>query len=182
EIFEQCGVKELVEFDMSLARGLDYYTGPVFEIAFLGKPQVGSIGAGGRYDNLIEKFGGSPTPATGISLGVDRLVDILMPREKIEDLELTLDVFIAPINREMVKLAMDLQTRFVREGLSCESDLMEKPLKKLLDIADSKTTRFVVIVGPRDLEKGVISLRDMSSKATRQVKYDNVVDEVLRAL
>jgi histidyl-tRNA synthetase len=182
EVFEQSGVKELVEFDMSLARGLDYYTGPVFEIAYLGKPQVGAIGGGGRYDHLIEKFGGPPTPATGISLGVDRFIDILAFRDKIEDLEVSLDVFIAPIKREMVKFAMDLQNRFVREGLSCESDLMERPLKKLLDLADSKNASFVVIVGPRDMEKGEVSLRDMSSKKTKQVKIDNVIDEVLRAL
>ena len=182
EIFEQSNVKNLVEFDMSLARGLDYYTGPVFEIAYLGEPQVGSIGAGGRYDNLIEKFGGPATPATGISLGIDRLIDILMPREQIEDLEVSLDVYIAPIGEEMVKYASEIQNKLVREGLSCEVDLMGRPLKKLLDQADSKKSRFVVIVGPRDIEKGEVSLRDMNSKETRQIKLANVVEEVLKML
>ncbi|NHJ13367.1 MAG: histidine--tRNA ligase [Candidatus Thorarchaeota archaeon] len=182
EIFDQCGATNQIEFDMSLARGLDYYTGPVFEITYLGKPRVGSIGGGGRYDGLIEKFGGPPTPATGISLGIDRLIDILAKRKTSEELEATLDVFVAPLAPPMVKHAVKLQANLVQEGLSCEVDLMERSLRKQLDRADSKKARLLVIVGERDMEKGEVSLRDMTTKKTEQVRIEEVVEKILKSL
>jgi len=182
EIFEESGVGKLVEFDMSLARGLDYYTGPVFEGIYLGKPTVGSILGGGRYDHLIEKFGGQPTPATGISLGIGRLIEVVIARGGVKDLAKPLDVFVAPIKRPMLRYATALQTDLVRNGISCEVDLMERPLKKLLQQADSKMARFTVIVGERDIAKGEVSVRNMSSKETEQVKTDALTDYLLKKL
>ncbi len=176
EIFEESGVSDLTEFDMSLARGLDYYTGAVFEARYLGKPNIGSIAGGGRYDALIERFGGQSTAATGISLGIDRIVDILLFRGLGEKLISQLDVFIAPIKQPMVKYAMKLRNGLVKAGISCEVDLMERPLKKLLEQADAKNARFVVIVGARDQEKGEVSLRNMGTKETQQVNPDNLVN------
>ncbi len=176
EIFEESGVGNLTEFDMSLARGLDYYTGAVFEARYLGKPNVGSIAGGGRYNALIERFGGQSTAATGISLGIDRIVDILLSKGLSEEFVSQLDVFIAPIKQSMVKYAMKLQSGLVKAGISCEVDLMERPLKKLLEQADAKNARFVVIVGARDQERGEVSLRNMRTKETQQVSPDNLVD------
>ncbi|MHA2026090.1 MAG: histidine--tRNA ligase [Candidatus Thorarchaeota archaeon] len=182
EIFEESGVSDLVEFDMSLARGLDYYTGPVFEGRYLGKPAVGSILGGGRYDRLIEKFGGQATSATGISLGIGRLIEVVIARGGVKDLTPTLDVFIAPIKRPMLRYATSLQTKLVRKGVSCEVDLMDRPLKKLLQQADSKNAKFAVIVGERDIEKGEVSVRNMASKETDQVKLESFTDFLLKAL
>ena len=182
EIFEESGVGELVEFDMSLARGLDYYTGPVFEGRYLGKPEVGAILGGGRYDHLIEKFGGQPTAATGISLGIGRLIEVVIARGGVNDLAKPLDVFVAPIKRPMLRYATTLQTDLVRNGISCEVDLMERPLKKLLQQADSKMARFTVIVGERDIAKGEVSVRNMSTKETEQVKTDSLTDYLRKKL
>ncbi|MEE8182279.1 MAG: histidine--tRNA ligase [Candidatus Thorarchaeota archaeon] len=176
EIFDESGVGNLTEFDMSLARGLDYYTGAVFEARYLGKPNVGSIAGGGRYDALIERFGGQSTAATGISLGIDRIADILLFKGLGEKLMFQLDVFIAPIKQPMVKYAMKLRNELVKAGISCEVDLMERPLKKLLEQADAKNARFVVIVGARDQERGEVSLRNMRTKETQQVSPDNLVN------
>jgi len=175
EIFDESGVGNLTEFDMSLARGFDYYTGSVFEARYLGKPSVGSIAGGGRYDALIKRFGGQSTAATGISLGIDRIVDILLSKGLGEQLSSQLDVFIAPIKQPMVKYAMKLQNELVKAGISCEVDLMERPLKKLLEQADAKNARFVVIVGAKDQERGEVSLRNMRTKETQQVSPDNLV-------
>jgi len=180
EIFGQSSAEEFAEFDMSLARGLDYYTGPVFEVEFLGKPKVGSLGGGGRYDLLVEKFGGPPTAATGISIGIDRLIDVLRARGADEQLEIDLDVFVAPVKRPMVKYAMGIQNELVRAGFSSVVDVMDRPLKKLLEQADTMKAKYVVIVGQRDFEKGEVSLRDMSTKETTQVKKDEVVVELTR--
>ncbi|MFW9768286.1 MAG: histidine--tRNA ligase [Candidatus Thorarchaeota archaeon] len=179
EIFEESGVGELVEFDMSLARGLDYYTGPVFEGRYLGKPAVGAILGGGRYDRLIEKFGGQETAATGISLGIGRLIEVVIARGGAKDLTKPLDVFIAPIKRPMLRYAAALQTDLIRNGISCEVDLMERPLKKLLQQADTKNARFTVIVGERDIAKGEVSVRNMSTKETDQVKLNNLTSYIL---
>ena len=175
EIFEEAELEDVTEFDLSLARGLDYYTGPVFEVAYLKGPQVGSIGGGGRYDQLIEKFDGPPTPATGISLGIERIIDVLMATELKTKLKSSTEVYIAPVNKAMVKTAMSIQSSLVQSGISCETDVMGRPLKKLLEIADSKGVKLVIIVGPRDLEKGEVSIRDMKTKETNQVKKGNLI-------
>jgi histidyl-tRNA synthetase len=182
EIFEQSEVGELIEFDMSLARGLDYYTGPVFEGRYLGKPVVGSILGGGRYDHLIENFGGTSTPATGISLGIGRLIEVVIARGGAKVLPRPLEVFIAPIKRPMLRFATSFQTDLVRKGISCEVDLMDRPLKKLLEQADSKKARFTVIVGERDIAKGEVSVRNMKTKETEQVRSDSLTEYLLKAL
>ncbi|MFQ5833515.1 MAG: histidine--tRNA ligase [Candidatus Thorarchaeota archaeon] len=182
EIFKESAAEDLIEFDMSLARGLDYYTGPVFEVDYLGVPKVGSLGGGGRYDRLIERFGGPPTPATGISLGIDRLIDVLVARGVGDQLESGLDVYVAPIKKAMVKYAMKIQSELVRAGISSSADVMDRPLKKLLEQADAKKARYVIIIGQRDLDKGEVSLRNMSTKETVQVKMGDIVDEVSRQL
>ncbi|TFG32040.1 histidine--tRNA ligase, partial [Candidatus Thorarchaeota archaeon] len=122
EIFDEVGVGDKILFDMSLARGLDYYTGPVFEGRYLGKPKVGSILGGGRYDHLIEKFGGQPTPATGISLGIGRMIEVALARGLADKLLPELDVFIAPIKSPLVRYGMALQNDLVKQGISCEVD------------------------------------------------------------
>ncbi|MGY5864759.1 MAG: histidine--tRNA ligase [Candidatus Thorarchaeota archaeon] len=182
EIFEESGVENLVEFDMSLARGLDYYTGPVFEGRYLGKPAVGSILGGGRYDHLIEKFGGQATPATGVSLGIGRLIEVVIARRGAKNFAKPLDVYIAPIKRPMLRFATSLQTDLVRNGMSCEVDLMDRPLKKLFQQADLKKARFTVIVGERDIAKGEVSVRNMTTKETNQVKADSLTDYLLKSL
>jgi len=182
QIFDDAGVGDKVLFDLSLARGLDYYTGPVFEGRYLGKPKVGSILGGGRYDHLIEKFGGPSTPATGISLGIGRLIEVIIARGLPDDIVPDLDVFIAPIKQPMVRYGMAIQNNLVREGVSAEVDLMERSLKKLFAQADSKNAALTVIVGERDIVKGEVSVRDMKTKDTTQVKIDTVVDFIKKAL
>ncbi|UCE11092.1 MAG: histidine--tRNA ligase [Candidatus Thorarchaeota archaeon] len=179
EIFAETTEEGEVEFDMSLARGLDYYTGPVFEAAWLGEPKVGAISGGGRYDKLVERFGGPATAATGISIGIDRIIDIALARGLAANLEGGIDVYIAPIKRPMVKFAMKIRSELVQAGASCDIDLMERPLKKLLEIADSRKAKLVVIVGQKDLEKGSVSVRDMATKETSQVAIDQITYYVM---
>jgi histidyl-tRNA synthetase len=182
QIFDDSGVSEKVQFDLSLARGLDYYTGPVFEGRYLGKPKVGAILGGGRYDHLIERFGGPSTPATGISLGIGRMIEVVVAQGLPDGIVKNLDVFIAPIKQPMVRHAMALQSSLIREDISCEVDLMDRSLKKLFAQADSKNATLTIIVGERDMENGEVSVRDMKTKDTAQVKFESVVDFVKKAL
>ncbi|MCK5390082.1 MAG: ATP phosphoribosyltransferase regulatory subunit, partial [Candidatus Thorarchaeota archaeon] len=171
-----------IVFDMSLARGLDYYTGPVFEGRYLGKPKVGAILGGGRYDHLIEKFGGQSTPATGVSLGIGRMIEVVLARGLPDNLIPRLDVFIAPIKSPMVRYGMTIQNDLVKAGISCQVDLMDRSLKKLFAQADSKNAALTVIIGQRDIEKGEVSVRDMKTKDTEQVKLDAVVKFIKKSL
>ena len=182
EIFEESGITKWIEFDMSLARGLDYYTGPVFEGRYLGKPEVGAILGGGRYDHLIEQFGGQSTPATGISLGIGRLIEVVLARGVSKELTKQLDVFIAPIKRPMLRYATSFQTMLVQADVSCEVDLMDRSLKRLLQQADLKNAKFTVIVGERDISKGEVSVRNMTTKETEQVKTEGLIGYLLKAL
>ena len=178
EIFEEADLRDRTEFDMSLARGLDYYTGPVYETRYLGEPKVGSIAGGGRYDHLVERFGGPSTPATGISLGIGRLIDVLLARGFSESLASRLDVYVMPIKKSMVKYAMRIGNELVKQGVTCEIDLMNRTLKKLFAQADSKNTRLAVIVGPKDIENGEVSVRDMITKETVLVKLESLTKYV----
>ncbi len=177
-IFDASGVQDYIRFDMSLARGLDYYTGPVFEGMYLGEPNVGAILGGGRYDHLIARFGGPPTPATGISLGIGRIIDIVLAQTDAERLIPRLDVFIAPVKIQMVPPAMAIMNQLVRSGISCEVDVMDRSLGKLFELAESRKARYILIVGKRDYDKREVSLRDMVSKETTQIPLDNLAESV----
>jgi histidyl-tRNA synthetase len=182
QIFEDSGVKEETLFDMSLARGLDYYTGPVFEGRCLGEPDLGAILGGGRYDHLIEKFGGPPTPATGISLGISRMIEVIMARDIVTDTGQTLDVFLAPLSRSMIRYAMAIQSDLVRNDIACEVDIMGRTLKKSLEQADIKKARLILIIGERDIKKGEVSIRNMKDKSTQQVLLSKSVDFIKKSL
>jgi histidyl-tRNA synthetase len=182
EIFEDTGAKKVTVFDMALARGLDYYTGPVFEGRYLGEPDVGSILGGGRYDHLIEKFGGPSTPATGISLGIGRMIEVVMALGIGANLNPQLDVYIAPLKRSMIRYAMAIQNHLVKEGIACEVDIMDRSLKKSLEQADAKNARLIVIIGERDVENGEVSIRNMSDKSTEQVKISSSIKFIKKAL
>ena len=93
-----------------------------------------------------------------------------------------LDVYLSPIKEPMIRYAFAIQNQLVREGITCEVDLMDRSLKKSLEQADSKNARLVVIIGERDVEKGEVSIRDMQTKKTEQVKLEKVLQFVENAL
>ena len=182
EIFEEAGQRETTNFDMSLARGLDYYTGPVFEGRYFGGSDVGSILGGGRYDHLIERFGGQPTPATGISLGIGRLIEVVIEHGVDEKFLPALDVFITPIKEPMTRYAFSIQNQLVKEEITCDVDVMDRSLKKSLEQADTKNAKLIIIIGERDIEKGEVSIRSMETKETDLVKLENVLQYVKKSL
>ncbi len=182
EIFEEANQKDTTIFDMSLARGLDYYTGPVFEGHYLGGSDVGSILGGGRYDHLIERFGGPATPATGISLGIGRLIEVVIERGVDESILPELDVFITPIKEPMIRYAFAVQAQLIKQGISCEVDVIERSLKKSLEQADSRKAKLIIIIGERDIQNGEVSIRNMETKETEQVKLEKALPFVKKAL
>ncbi|MHC1628165.1 MAG: histidine--tRNA ligase [Candidatus Nezhaarchaeales archaeon] len=161
---ELYGYSSYVVVDLSLARGLDYYTGPIFEVSAETTINVGSVAGGGRYDNLIELLGGPPTPATGISLGVDRLVEVLDEAHMLPSMKTSTQVFVAYVNQSVRPEALRTAEKLRAEGLKVEVDLMGRKLDRQLKYADAKGIPYAIIVGPEELKLGVYKLRDMKNR------------------
>ncbi|HDJ22018.1 MAG TPA: histidine--tRNA ligase, partial [Candidatus Bathyarchaeota archaeon] len=178
EYGEALGIEPYLSVDLSLARGLDYYTSSVFEVEALGYEDYGSIAGGGRYDEIVELFGGNPVPAVGISFGIDRLTPILDEKGVFQGLQRGARVYVAPIGEKPMRQALQITQTLRKRGISTLVDLMGRSLRKQLEYAAKKGVKWVVLVGERDLEKGVISLRDMVSGEQREIPVDSVVEEV----
>ncbi len=157
------GLGGTMRIDFSLVRGLDYYTGPVFEIKTK-TAQIGSIGGGGRYDGLVERLGGPPTPATGISLGVERLYEVLMDRIRAEARRSGAVVFVASVNELVAEDAIKVSRELVGMGVPAEPDIMGRKLGRQLEYAEKKGIPYVLIVGPEEVKSGKFKLRKMAEK------------------
>ena len=156
EILEAFGFSKYT-VNMGIARGLDYYSGAVFEIYVHSLGAQKQISGGGTY-NLIELFGGEQVESTGFAFGFDRLVEcvkkcgIQKPQNK------TLDVFVAPISKDMKLNAFKIAQALRKYNIKTDVDLVGRKLKKILSQADSLGARYVILVGERDFEKGKIPI------------------------
>ena len=179
ELAEDYGYADKLVLDYSLARGLDYYTGPIFEVEVEGvSGKLGSVAGGGRYDGLVELLGGPRTPATGISLGVDRLVEVLRMEGKLPGVRTRTRVFIAAASDDVRRDALRLARALRERGINAEVDLMSRKLDRQLKYADAKGIPYAVIVGRRELEAGVYRLRDMGRREERLVSLEELVREL----
>jgi len=169
------GYAEYIVVDLSLARGLDYYTGPVFEVIAKGFEDYGSIAGGGRYDEIVELFGGAPTYAVGVSFGVDRLTPILEEKGAFNEMHLGANVYVAPVNQEVLIEAIKITQMLRREGLSTVIDMMGRRLGKQFEYADKKNIPNVVIVGERELAEESVTLRNMKTGEQTKVKIRELV-------
>lgn len=172
------GIDSYLVVDLGLARGLDYYTGPVFEIYAEGYEEYGSIAGGGRYDELVQILGGDPTPMTGISMGIHRLVAILEKIGVFDRLELAPQVYVVSVSDETRSKAIEVAQTLRRAGFSTEMDLLGRGFSKQLDIANKKGVRKAVIVGEKELEEGCVSVRDMETAEQRMVRLDRLTVEI----
>ncbi|MCX6768221.1 MAG: HisS family protein, partial [Candidatus Micrarchaeota archaeon] len=180
---EQCseeGVKELREIlsyfpdaviDLRMVRGLGYYSGPIYEIKAPGLS--GSIAAGGRYDGLLSIYG-KAEPATGISLGVERIA--LLLSEKQEKKTYT-KIFIASLP-EAYSYALSVARKLREGGIETETDIMGRALGKQLDYANSQGIPFVAVVGKKEMEEKKITLKDMKTGGSSYLS----LEEALRKL
>ncbi|MAG17924.1 MAG: histidine--tRNA ligase [Candidatus Diapherotrites archaeon] len=159
---------EEVEFDLSLARGLEYYTGNVFEIKVKDGP---SVGAGGRYDKLIETYGGPETPATGISFGIDRLYDYL---EETLVVGANSDVFVAVLSEEAYSIAFQTASKIRGFGISVEIDLMQRNMKKNFEYVQKKGIEYLIVFGENELKSKKFKIKDMTSREEKEIGFDDL--------
>ena len=184
EAFEQ--LKDLVDllesFDMDnytlnlgVARGLDYYTGIVFEIYVEGLGAQKQVCGGGTY-SLIKVFGGQEVESTGFALGFDRLMNAIEELTEKEEAKSHLDVYVAPISADVRLKAYEITQTLRRAGFRCDVDLNNKKFKKLMNYADKIKVPKMIIIGKNDLEENKITIKDMQSGQQEQISIDNIVD------
>ena len=150
--------------DLTIARGLDYYTGTVYETALLDHPEIGSVCSGGRYDNLAEYYTDKPLPGVGISIGLTRLFYVLQEQGMLSDGIVTApaDVLVIPMTDSLsfaVRCATTLRDAGVRAQLYTE----QKKFKAKMSYADRLGFPFVVLIGEDEIAQGKVSLKDMTS-------------------
>ncbi len=172
EYLEDFGIP--ARFDPRMVRGLDYYTGIVFETYVDDYPDWGSIGSGGRYDELIKLLSGRDVPATGYSIGVDRLFTLLSSKGLVEKTRTVTIVYVAPVRREDLPYALRVVRRLRRTGIPSETDVMGRKLKKQLEYADSLGIPYVAIVGPEEEKRKTVKLKDMATGEEKEVPLEDL--------
>ena len=154
-------------FDLSLARGLDYYTGVIYEAGQTGPSRVGSIAAGGRYDGLVGMFSSKHVPAVGVSIGIERILTIMEEAEakKGKIRRNVTQVYVGSIGDGLLTRRMELSAALWQLGIAAEYsfDLNPKP-KKQLDAALANGIPYVLWVGEEELARGEVKLKDMGRK------------------
>jgi len=162
------GLERFVRVDLSLARGLEYYTGMVFEVKVESGP---SVGGGGRYDKLVELYGGNSIPATGISLGIERLLDSL---DKKLELPAESKVLVIPINKELNREALDLTQKIRSLGVNAEMDLLERNIGKNIQYAEKKGIPFVIVLGKREVKESKFKAKELKSGKETELKFSEL--------
>ncbi len=163
--------------DLGIARGLDYYTGIVFEIYVHGLGSQKQISGGGTY-NLIEIFGGEPVESTGFAFGFDRVMEALRIQEAAIPVEGHVDVFVAPLSADMRDQAFKIAQELRRNGISTDLDLARRKLKKILPYADNLGSKYVVLVGARDIEVGKVTIKNMESGDQELIDINAISQEL----
>lgn len=184
ELLKAYGFYDYALIDLGIARGFDYYTSIVFEAIAENDLGIGSIGGGGRYDNLIEVFGGKPTPATGFAIGIERLIPILESKGLLPSFRLSSDVLVVYIGKEFeVKAkAIEITQALRKAGIKAEYDLQGRKLRKALEYADKLEIPLVIMIGKRDLAEGKATMRDMATGEQKSVPIEKIVEEVREML
>jgi histidyl-tRNA synthetase len=147
--------------NLSIARGLDYYTGIVYETTLDANPEIGSICSGGRYENLASHYTKSKLPGVGISIGLTRLFWQLREAGLVQTAESSVDVLVTLMDDGGLEHALALSQKLRAGGLNVETQLEPRKLKKQLEYADRAGIRFVTIRGEDEAARGVVAVKDL---------------------
>ena len=162
--------------DLTIARGLDYYTGTVYETTMLDYPEIGSICSGGRYDNLAEYYTDKKLPGVGISIGATRLFYVLEEQGLLNPAQPTApaDVLVIPMSDDFVK-AVEVATALRDAGIRTQLYTEKKKFKAKIGYADKLGIPYVVFLGEDEIANGVITLKNMTSGEQKTLPVDEAV-------
>ena len=177
-LIEATGVKLNIELDLCLARGLNYYTGAIFEVKAL-DAQIGSITGGGRYDNLTGIFGLPGVSGVGISFGADRIYDVLTELDLFpKELQSTTQVLFATFGAEELRYALNWAKELRARNIAVEVYPEPTKMKKQMGYADAKRIPFVGIVGSDEMAQGKVMLKNMASGEQKLVDLEEMAKEL----
>lgn len=163
--------------DLGFARGLEYYTGMIYEIFV---PDLGiALGGGGRYDKLVKLLGGESIPAVGCAPGIDRIV-LAMEKKQLfpEPLSKVEKILVIPVNDEMSVKALEIAANLRRNGLCAQNDIVRRGVRSALSYANKKDYAYTIIVGIRELEKNCVILRDMKVNIQKEIALSDLINEI----
>ncbi len=162
------GLGDYVTFDLKIVRGLAYYTGIVFEL-FDRKGELRAICGGGRYDRLLELVGGEPLPAVGFGMGDPVLTELLQERGLIPEYSPQVDIYIVTIGAEQRPLALRLAHALRDDGKHVLYALRDQAVKKQFNQAGNAGAREAIVLGPDEVSRGMVMVRDMATGKEREV-------------
>jgi histidyl-tRNA synthetase len=163
-----------ISFDPTLARGLDYYTSIIFELRI---PKYGnlSVGGGGRYDNLIEKISGRDLPAVGFSFGIDRLIEAMEKENLFENMKVNKSrALVTVFAKAYVNNSLATVSSLRDKNISTEIYLNEDKLDKQIKYADKKGIKYVIILGPDEVKKNEVTIKNLSSGRQSTITLDKL--------
>ena len=166
-----------VRINFGIVRGLDYYSGIVFEV--FENNDVGALVGGGRYDTLTKAFGRNDLGATGAAGGVERIV-LLLEKQKVNTQSKEDRVSVVFINDDMKKIAINLASQLRLKGIPTDVDLLGKSLKKQMEIASN--SKYVIIVAPKEYADNSVIIRNMRDGSEKQVKMDVMLNDLKSSL
>jgi histidyl-tRNA synthetase len=174
KLVSESGCKIDMTVDAGFARGLEYYTGMIFEVYV---PSIDvALGGGGRYDKLVELFGGEPTPAVGVAHGIDRIVLAMKAQKTVLRTGDEKTVVVVPIKEELRAEALKISRMLRDAGILVEVEVMGRRMVKALEDADRRKINYAVIVGERELGEGAVVVRDLANRQQTTVKVERIVD------
>lgn len=169
--------KRKIQFDTSLARGLDYYTGCIFEVKAK-NVQMGSIGGGGRYDDLTGLFGVPNIPGVGISFGVDRIYDVMEELKLFPaDVHTGTKVLFFNLGDAESKKAFELMQQLRSRGVACELYHENSKFDKQFKYAEKKQIPFIVILGTKELESGTCNVKELATGVQESLRFDALLQK-----
>ncbi|MFX0072879.1 MAG: histidine--tRNA ligase [Candidatus Hermodarchaeota archaeon] len=181
-LLSEVGISEYCTFSSGTVRGLDYYTGIIYEVFDTGKENIRSIFGGGRYDDLLSLFSNEKITGTGFGMGVLMLSLFLktynlIPKE-IREKDYTDTIYIASINEEVFKYVYQIAKIVRDEEFPCLIDYRFKNLKNQLSRANELGVLITLILGPQEMEKNEVTVRNMKTEDQKTIKLTNLIEEI----
>lgn len=177
EALESYGVADQCRLDLSIVRGLAYYTGLVFE-AFDAEGELRALFGGGRYDELVGMFGNQDVPAVGFAFGYSTTVELLKKEDRWPLKQIETDIYVLSVSESVRDTALEYATTLREKGLSVETDLSGRGFGEQLGYADSINAKRVLIIGERDLEQNQVTIKHMESGEEEEVGKDEVIEHL----
>jgi histidyl-tRNA synthetase len=160
----------------AFARGLEYYTGMVFEVYV---PELDTaLGGGGRYDRLIEVFGGEPTPAVGVAHGLDRIAIAMQTQKTALSTRREKTAVVIPVKQKLKAEALKISQMLREAGISVEFEVMGRKMAKALEDADRRKVDYAVIVGEKELKEGAVVIRDMAKHEQTTIEIGRLTEKI----